>query len=308
MIAARGGLQTLREDSLGLMIWKMLILHNYVLCATFNLEIPVRDALTGDYEFETPRPLTANFVIPESPFYCPRRDFMTLRQSSLCKPHTLRLITEIRDYISVIEAESLSTPADNDAIFAHRLVLRTRLLNFPTLSSPNAPASVKNDYIYESIRLTCLILLRLSDTCLPVQIALSKSRATPPTTTSTTSGSTNTTSIPPPSSLVPGLARALRDTPILTGWQDMLGVLSWVSVVGTCAARGKPQFAFLSSVGMRCMLDMCYKDKNWMAAVAPIQRFIWFQKVLLDGRVRPVEDAGETERWRVLQNGGKPVN
>lgn len=288
MIAKRGGLQTLRESRLGLLVLKIIILHNYVLCATFNLDIPIRDSLTDDVDFDIYKTVSSDLHVLESFFYCPREDFLTLRNSALCKPHTLGLITEIRDYIALIEAESNLTSAHGKhAVYTARLALRARLLSHPAISSPSAPAYLLNDSIYESVRLTSLILLRLSDTCLPVQIAFSPSRASPSDTRSPGY-------LTPAEDLVPLLCKALRATPFSTGWEDMLGVLYVVVIIGTCASRGKPEFAFLSSVGMRCMFDMCYEDSTWASTIRPMQRFIWLQRVLLNGGVRKIENVDPT--------------
>jgi hypothetical protein len=112
----------------------------------------------------------------------------------------------------VLLEKYLSKPADKDAIFTHRLALRARLLSYPPVSSPSAPASLKNDYVYEGLRLTYLIVLVLSDTCLPVQIALAD---TPPNSPASTTNS--------PTCLVAALGRAMRRTPLLTGWHDLIG-------------------------------------------------------------------------------------
>lgn len=283
MIAKRGGLHTLRESRLGLMIIKIIILHNYVLCATFNLDIPIRDTLTDDVDFDIYKTVSSDLHVLESFFYCPREDFVTLRDSPLCKPHTLILITEIRDYIALIEAESnLTSSHEKHAVYTARLALRARLLSHPAISSSSAPAYLYNDYIYESIRLTSLILLRLSDTCLPVQIAFSPSRATP-------SAVIPPENLTPAADLIPLLCEVLRNSPFGNGWDDMLGVLYVVVIIGTCASRGKPEFTFLSAVGMRCMFDLCYEDSTWASSIRPMQRFIWLQRVLLNGGVRKIE-------------------
>lgn len=260
------------------MVWKMIVVHNYVLTATFNLDIPLRDALLGDFEVDATKLHSPSSVIAESPFYCPRQDFVTLRRSALCTLATIRLVKDMYDYIGIVETESTATSQEEQHdIFSRRMVIRERLLGYPSVTSPETPARLERDFVYESMRLACLLLLRLCDTCLPVQIAL----AVPPPHLPAENS---------PVSLVSALVRAMQHTPLLEGWHDAIGCLSWVCLVGTCAARGKPEFAFLSSVGMRCMFDMCYENKDWSATIATLQRFIWLQRVLLSGRVRRVED------------------
>jgi hypothetical protein len=282
MIQLRGGLQSLRADLVGYMIAKMIILQNYVFCATYNLAIPVRDILKDDLENCLQRPIAEQEFVAESPFYCPRQDFNTLRSCDNCSPATLDLITNMRDFMLALEAECSTDPAVNkSAMLAWRCTLRERLLGAPPCTSAIAAAArVEKDWIYESVRLTCLILLRLADTALPLHLALAVSGdgdgySTMPATTSP--------------HLATSLAFALRQSPLSTSWDKMFGTLFFTSGVGTAAARGRPEFAFLSAVGMRSMFNMCYSSlsaRDWSAAIEPVRRFIWFQSLCLRGQAK----------------------
>jgi len=281
MIQLRGGLQSLRADLIGYLVSKMLILQNYVLCATYNLTIPVRDILKDDPENCLQRPIGDQDFVAESPFYCPRQDFNTLRSCDNCSPATLDLITNMRNFTLALEAECSTDPAvDKSAMLAWRCTLRERILGAPSCTSAIAAAAgAEKDWIYESVRLACLILLRLADTALPIHLALAvddgDGHPTMPATTSP--------------HLATSLAFALRQSPLSTCWDKMFGTLYFTTGIGATAARGRPEFAFLSAIGMRGMFNMCYSSlsaHDWQAAMEPLRRFIWFQSVCLQGQAK----------------------
>jgi hypothetical protein len=140
------------------------------------------------------------------------------------------------------------------------------------------------DYIYECVRLTCLALIHLSDTCVSgrtafnpsttIAIPIGPSRILPQRITN-----------PPPSSLPSALSRAFRHTPSpIHGWgAQMEGLLYWISTVGTAISRGRPEYALFSSVNSKSIWDMGFIEdgRSWDEAIIPLWTFIRFQGMCL---------------------------
>lgn len=118
-------------------------------------------------------------------------------------------------------------------------------------------APAKRDYIYESCRLTSLIILN----------AIMKSQRLAEADCSMTLK----------------LVNALGHTDVASNWSDMLGVLYWIALVGTAATIGKPEFAYMSSTLGSATFELCYTTKDPRAAVRPVQVFSRLHALIRSG-------------------------
>ncbi|CAO2648315.1 Nn.00g075820.m01.CDS01 [Neocucurbitaria sp. VM-36] len=185
--------------------------------------------------------------IPESPLFCPRKDFTTIVNDAHCSRTTLDLLRDMRDLtnlflthptkldiisdIDVGETKCLSLPVTVD-----RKVngIRERLSSLPSAYTPGLPTS--NDWVYEACRLTALIYTASIIMLVPFSVAadpsqnqiLFESRAL---TNSQAGGHLQTTR------LTEALYEVLELTDTSNIWDNMPGVLYWVCAVGAAAAR-----------------------------------------------------------------------
>lgn len=207
----------------------------------------------------TALPMEANIDCPESPFFCPREDFVTLAKSRFCRFTTLQLLRDTRDLVQTVEWEVQSATHDKAHILTKRLYLRDKILYLPTAKDPGH--DITNDYIYESCRIASLIIVRVIDTSLPIIEAVKGTD-------------------------LPVLIKAaLKRTDIVNAWGDMNGCLFWASTVGAAAARQTSDWPYLAGVFVRLMFEMAYRNWCWAAAVSPVKKFTWLQVTCMSGRI-----------------------
>lgn len=95
--------------------------------------------------------------LPESPVYCPRSDFYTIKKSPKCSLYTLRILRGLKNLIdSMIEEEE-------DARFDYER-FRVDMLSLPSASVRTSPEQVRGDYLYESTRIVATMFIHCLDT------------------------------------------------------------------------------------------------------------------------------------------------
>jgi hypothetical protein len=193
-------------------------------------------------------PMNIETALPESPLYCPRHDFLTISRDPKCSPSTLELLCDMRDVTNAFVAHNtaLNTVHDADAVDIDGLsppneayeatinAIRIRLSLLPSAHAPGT--SVSGDWVYESCRIAAIIYTTAIAMGVPFSIA-----ADPLYTANDPSfaGWNGDNYLPKPH-LSETLYETLQRSNISNVWQDMSGVLYWVSAVGAAAAR-RPQ-------------------------------------------------------------------
>jgi hypothetical protein len=184
--------------------------------------------------------------LPESPLYCPRRDFYSVSKSPKCSDHTLRILRGVRRLVDSI--------VDNHVEFDYETI-RTDLVGMPSATTATQK-QVYGDYIYESCRLAALAMIEAIDARTPfVNIGIP---------------------------IVDRLKSALQKTDIGHYWGNMSGVLFWISMVGMAAAIGKPQHCFMSSVLARGDHELAYGNTVFEGATIAAYRFERIHLRLID--------------------------
>jgi hypothetical protein len=203
---------------------------------------------TFDIDFEsTPGTFPRIGASQESPLYCPSRTFDQVHQSKRCSQATLQILYNVRDLIDLLVNDH-----ENEELRIEVSIVKAKL---ESLLPANDPQSTSyGDWIFESCRITALIILQAIETAKPFP-------------------SSNP-------SLTLSLAQALGKSDIGDNWGDMLGVLYWVSIIGLAAAQENAGHRLLGSTLNRVMFEMAFAVPNFECALRPIQRFACMQATL----------------------------
>jgi hypothetical protein len=290
-------------------------LHRYILPCIYNLELPLPDYPASDYGYDDESMALDEIskgreMISESPFYCPAADYAYLQTTPYADARTMDLLKDIRDYYIVLEHEQQATKSlDKELAIIRRLALRARILDYESAHSANSRIRkrVEKDYVYESIRLTSLSLIHLSDTCLPIRAAFTlsatvvsganlsvKEKRLKPLRLDTPSSKppvqrASLITSPQPSQIIPQLAYNLRKGPnAVIGWGlAMEGVLYWITTIGTAIARGRREYRLFSSLNAKTIFDMATSTdgRTWDEGFIPIRTFIKFQQMCLNQEI-----------------------
>lgn len=288
-------------DSTERVLHRMFALHRAVMPAVLNLEIPVESypgKHLGHYDkfayIGVEHPNRPDMVI-ESPFFCSASaDFIHIQKSPHCTSRTLKLLKLFRQYCLLLEDETEADPGgDKENILAQRISLRHRILQFESIQEPvKAESATDKDYLYECIRLTCLALIHLSDTCISGRTAFDPALTVLPILVGPQKLLPRPLANPIPTALPTALGRAFRKSPSpVHGWgPHMEGLLYWVSTVGTAISRGRLEYALFSSCNSKEIWDMAFIEdgRSWDEAIIPLQTFTWFQKICLKGEIEPL--------------------
>ena len=131
--------------------------------------------------------------LPESPLFCPRSDFYTIKKSNKCSVYTLQILRGLKNLIDwMIEVPpaspptpettpeptfspnsqtsspiTLSTlnsspPTPTTAPFNYT-IFRSEMLSLPSASLKTSPEQVRGDYIYECLRIIANIFVYCVD-------------------------------------------------------------------------------------------------------------------------------------------------
>lgn len=232
LIAERGGMEGLANETVA-EVATACCYHCDIFCERKSLPIFQEYMPSGS----TLEDMTT--FLPESPLYCPRSDFETLVDDVQCSPYTYRLLSDMRDLTDLflshnlqdIEKEDLGgleTPLVNHDIKVSEI--RARLANLPSAYTPGLPTS--SDWVYEACRLAALIYAAAIIMQVPFSVAADRScnrmLFDPDHSNPNHGGHTP---------LVELLYEVSKLTDISNVWNDMAGVLYWVSAVGAAASR-----------------------------------------------------------------------
>lgn len=210
-------------------------------------------------------PITA--TIPESPLYCPRNEFETIKRSSSCTSRTIDLLKDIRMMMDLFLHETKQSRHNSLSL---KNIHKKITTYYPPLTEiQDAIPPTPNDWRYEAIRITAILTatsiihrIPLSEavTYIPssVQIHPLDSLQTDLTTTpsprqdsplsappnpftftpTTSLLRTSTSPVPsPPHPLTP-LKIALSNSNLSDCWDDTAGVLLWIALTAGAASRG----------------------------------------------------------------------
>jgi hypothetical protein len=183
----------------------------------------------------------------ESPLYCPSGTFDQVYQSKRCSQATLQILYNAKDLVDL-----LVNDYENEERAMGVLMAKAQLESHLSANDPQSTSH--GDWIFESCRITALIILQAIETATPL-------------------ASSNP-------SLTLSLAQALGKSNIGDNWGDMLGVLYWVSIIGLAAAQESAGHRLLGSALSRVMFEMAFTVPNLECALRPIQRFACMQAAL----------------------------
>ena len=199
---------------------------------------------------QLPGPISTVEHINESPLYCPRKDFFSVKTSSLCSESTLHILQATRSLIdATIRINALPNERRSECAQEFQL-LKSQLEG---LLKPSKDMQV--DYVNESCRLT----------------AEAVSRAV----------NTNTSFQDLDGDIGEKLKSALQKTDIGFLWGQMSGVLFWVALVGsTIAGVGRPSHSFLDSLLRRLIYELTYKAPVYEVVTIAVANFVQLQEVI----------------------------
>ena len=221
--------------------------------------------------------------IPESPLFCPRRDFETIKNSTRCAKHTLDLLTAVRDMTNLfLNNGSTTSTAQKDQQLNLHLHCILSLPSFTHYSRATSP--VYGDWTYEACRIAAVIQaiaitkrIPLSQAC----VVAARWQAHPPASSAYSYPASSSSSSylhpyradsvfhtpsppadPPllPSSPLHALRAALDRSDLSNCWDDMAGVLFWVALVGGAAARPGDRLLrkWLVAMSVRCSVVLAF--------------------------------------------------
>lgn len=177
--------------------------------------------------------------VPESPLCKPRKEFFSLKSSKRCSLKTLDLVGRLNNLFQhMIDSDF------NDTLILDSLEEADGI--YQSLLNPSE--SPKPDYIYESCRLTALIMLNALRCHQPLAMATSRT-------------------------MTAVLVETLKHTDVPGNWSDMRGVLYWISLVGVSAAFEKSEHPYFDSMLGRVQFELCFLAKDPRASVRPAQMF-----------------------------------
>jgi hypothetical protein len=190
-------------------------------------------------------------VYSESPLYCPLGAFDQVSQSRLCSEQTLHILYAAKDLIDLLVYDCESQ-IEQQEFYAGLFDVKTRLESHFPATEPQSPSY--GDWIFESCRLASHLLLAAAE------------------------ASTGLISSDP--ALTTSLVQALARTDIGGNWDDMLGVLYWVLLIGSASSRGRPCHRILDSMLGRTLFDVAFASPEFVDAVIPTKRFALVQLAL----------------------------
>jgi hypothetical protein len=234
LIAERGGIEGLANETVA-EVAAACCYHCDIFCE--NTPLPVFQEFTP-LEIVLTHPAT---FLPESPLYCPRSDFEALVDDAQCSPYTYKLLSDMRDLtdlflthnlhedIDIQDLGRLETPLFNYDIKVSEI--RARLANLPSAYTPGLPTS--SDWVYEACRLAAMIYTAAIIMRVPFSVAADPCCNRLLFDTDAPKNLTSAGRTP----LAELLYEVLKLTDMANVWNDMGGVLYWVSAVGAAAAR-----------------------------------------------------------------------
>ncbi|KAF1965523.1 hypothetical protein BU23DRAFT_560987 [Bimuria novae-zelandiae CBS 107.79] len=216
-------------------------------------------------------------TIPESPLYCPRTEFETIKRSSRCSPQTMDLLKDIRMMMDLFLHETKQSRQNSLSLKNIYKKITTQYPPLSELQKTNVLAS--NGWMYEAIRIAATLTATSIMQRMPLSEALKHTAKTekaqsgtpsailtsnagisptsprqdsPLTASSTsnpftftptysrprlTSASSHRSPPDPTTTLLTHLKLALQNSNLSACWADMAGVLLWVALTVGAASR-----------------------------------------------------------------------
>ena len=184
----------------------------------------------------------------ESPLYCPQGTFTQLAQSQRLSEGTVYILCNAKALIDLVINfdEGAIEEVDFNSMFCH---IKTELENHISIHDPRGASD--GNWVFECCRLTVLIILSAIET---TQTLASSDTA-----------------------LTLGLVGALGKTDIGGNWEELSGLLYWVSMVGAASSQGRPGHRLLDSTLSRTMSEIAFTALDFGSAVEPVRQFSRFQ-------------------------------
>lgn len=240
-------------------------------------------------------------TIPESPLYCPRSEFETLKRSSRCSSQVVDLLKDMRMMMDLFLHETKQSRHNSLSL---KNIHRKITTQYPPMSElQKGSALTPNDWRYEVIRITAVLTATAILQRMPLSEALahvaetereraSETVSSTPTTDTLTprqdspltlltnpftfspSTPTRYTSISRPStksttSLLTHLKTALSHSNLSDCWADMAGVLLWAALTAGAASRradSKVLRKWFKALVMRVSIVLCFEHPEAMCA------------------------------------------
>lgn len=122
--------------------------------------------------------------------------------------------------------------------------LQVGILSLPSAYDHSFPYS--NDFIYESCRLTSVLMARSAQTISNWKLTAERE------------------------SLLRPLREALKRTDLAGLWGNKLGLLYWVVLVFSCAAFGTPNYLLVHSILLMIHSELTHTKTDWHGALIPM--------------------------------------
>ncbi|KAL5462453.1 hypothetical protein PMIN06_001602 [Paraphaeosphaeria minitans] len=236
-------------------------------------------------------------TIPESPLYCPRSEFETIKRSSRCSSQAKDLLKDMRIMMDMFLHETKQNRHSSLSLKSMRKNITTQ---YPPVSELQKKASLTpKDWGYEAIRIAAVLTSTAISQWTPLSEALAsvaeieRSRTsealppTPPTDALDRQDSplalsqtnpfafipSSPTSVRRPSSPTTALLKHFQTTLTRTNlsdcWADMAGVLLWVSLTAGAASRrvdSRVLRKWFKALALRVSIVLCFEHPEAMCA------------------------------------------
>lgn len=236
-------------------------------------------------------PIPASKPIPESPLFCPRDDFETIKRSPRCFKHTLDLLCDVRDMTELFldTASSLTTSQGRRKEEQLKLLFH-KIRSLPSSTQLRANNTTSGDWTYEACRIaaviqataiikripfsqTAVVATQLQQYAFTTNTLYPRSRNHSRLLTASP-GPTSAPFEPPAPNLLQQLRTALENSDLSDCWSDMAGVLFWVSLVGGAAARQSDKVLrkWIVAMAVRCSVVLAFE--HGIAVVGALRRLL----------------------------------
>ncbi|KEF54692.1 uncharacterized protein A1O9_09134 [Exophiala aquamarina CBS 119918] len=158
--------------------------------------------------------------------------------------HLYRLVEMMQDAINLWLQRDVSLRPPYTDVTLGLESLEARILCLPSAHDQSFPYS--NDFIYESCRLTSVLMVRSVQTISNWKITAERE------------------------SLLRPLREALKRTDLAGLWGNKLGLLYWVVLVFSCAAFGTPDYLLGHSILLMIHFELTYTKTDWHGALMPM--------------------------------------
>ncbi|KAL5393174.1 hypothetical protein DPSP01_000007 [Paraphaeosphaeria sporulosa] len=238
-------------------------------------------------------------TIPESPLYCPRSEFETIKRSSRCSPQAMDLLKDMRMMMDLFLHETKQSRHNSLSL---KNIHRKITTQYPPVSETQKNVVLTpNDWRYEAIRIGAVLTanailqrMPLSEALAHIgEIELSRTLEDIPSTTPIESITrqdsplalahpqinpfTFSPSTPtyvrrpsnPTTTLLKHLQTALTHSNLSDCWADMAGVLLWVTLTVGAASRkadSKVLRKWFKALALRVSIILCFEHPEAMCA------------------------------------------